>query len=214
MRGIGSRWLAGWDIAEHGRGKVPRSGPVIFASNHLGWLDGPLLILRTPRLAHAMVKRELFAGWTGRLLRYSGQIPIDRDRPDVGALRTAADCLAAGQAVIVFPEGRRGTGKLESIHGGLAWLALTSGAPVVPVALFGTRENGAASDSRPPRGTRIDVVYGDPFALRKLPWPRSRFQLTASTEMIHQRLVDHLHEAALRTGQTLPGPLPVGAEDV
>ncbi|MCW2831251.1 MAG: 1-acyl-sn-glycerol-3-phosphate acyltransferase, partial [Aeromicrobium sp.] len=82
-----------WDIHERGREHVPESGPVILASNHIGWLDGPLLFVTSPRPVHAMVKEEEFVGHTGRLLRFVGQIKVSRKRTDAGALRRAVAAL-------------------------------------------------------------------------------------------------------------------------
>lgn len=200
-----------WEIHQRGEHRVPKEGPVILASNHIGWLDGPLLFLKAPRPAHALVKSELFVGRTGRLLNYAGQIPITRGRTDVGALRTAADALAAEQVVIVYPEGRRGDGELRQIKNGVAWLALVSGAPIVPVAIFGTREPGAASESRPPRGARIDIVYGDPIRFPAMPWPRTSEMLGDVTEQVLEHMREHLAWSKSVTKRGLPGPLPSGS---
>jgi 1-acyl-sn-glycerol-3-phosphate acyltransferase len=192
---------------------VPDEGPVIFASNHIGWLDGPLLILCTPRPAHALVKAEAFVGRTGRLLRFAGQIPLDRSRHDVGALRTAADALAAGQSVVVYPEGVRGAGDVAHTKDGVAWLALVSGAPVVPVAIFGTRAAGADAESRPERGATVDVVYGEPLRIEPVPWPRTRAHVSAVGRRITEHLRHHVEWAAATGHLELPGPLPRGSTD-
>ena len=98
LRQYAARWLeVNWDIRVHGEEHVPSSGPVILAANHIGWLDGPLLFLKAPRPAHALVKSELFVGRVGRLLRLAAQIPVTRDGADVTSLRRAAQALAAGQ---------------------------------------------------------------------------------------------------------------------
>src|ERR1051326_30552 len=89
------RWWFGrslprkYDIRERGAEHVPRTGPVILASNHMGWLDGPLLVARSPRPPHAMVKAEAWEGRTGRLLRAAGQIKVERDGRDVAATRAS-----------------------------------------------------------------------------------------------------------------------------
>ena len=85
----------------------------------------------------------------------------------------AAEALLAGQVVIIYPEGRRGDGEFRTIKGGAAWLSLVYGAPVVPVAIFGTRPPGAPKDTRPEKGDAIDVVYGEPIDIPKTPWPRT-----------------------------------------
>ena len=57
---------------------VPRTGPVLLASNHLGILDGPFLVANSPRMIHALVKREMFVGTMARTLKAVGQIPVQR----------------------------------------------------------------------------------------------------------------------------------------
>ena len=211
LRPFGRRYVERrWNLRERGAHHVPDSGPVILASNHIGWLDGPLLITCTPRPAHALVKAEAFEGKTGRLLRFVGQLSIRREEPDVGALRAAADALAAGQVVVVYPEGRRGDGEVHEVKHGAAWLALVTGAPVVPVALFGTRAAGADSESRPEPGATLDIMYGAPIRFDAQPWPRTAAAIADVGEQIHHHLRTHVVWAQ-RVGQlTLPGPLPEG----
>ncbi len=203
-----------WDVHQRGAHHVPVAGPVILASNHVGWLDGPLLILCAPRHAHALVKREAFEGRTARVLRLAGQIPVRREERDVGALRTAAGALAAGQCVVVYPEGQRGAGDVRRTKDGVAWLALVSGAPVVPVALFGTRAPGGHPESRPARGARIDVVYGEPLRIAPVPWPRTRAHVAEVGRRITDHLRHHVEWAADAGHLQLPGPLPEGTADV
>lgn len=196
-----------WDLHVEGVEHVPAEGPVIFASNHIGWLDGPLLILCTPRPAHALVKVESFEGRTGLLLRFAGQIPLDRFRRDVGALRAAAGALAAGQSVVIYPEGIRGAGDVARTKDGVAWLALVSGAPVVPVALFGTRPTGGDAEARPARGARIDIVYGEPFRVAQESWPRTRAHVGEVGGLVREHLQRHVRWASESGSRELPGPL-------
>jgi 1-acyl-sn-glycerol-3-phosphate acyltransferase len=193
--------------------RVPRTGPVIFAPNHSGWLDGPLLVITSPRPVHALTKQEEFAGPLGLVLRGAGQIRLDRLNVDPAAVKACLKVLDGGGAVGVFPEGTRGSGELESVRRGAAYLALVSGAPVVPVTFFGTREPGGASSSVPGRGARFDAVYGDPVYLDKQPWPRTRDDVLRATTLLAGRLREHLAHAKELTGRSLPGPLPVPEEE-
>lgn len=212
VRRFGTRWIDGkYDIHQRGEGHIPATGPAILSSNHIGWLDGPLIFLKSPRPPHALVKHDAFTGNTGRLLRYAAQIPVHRGRTDAGALRKAATALEAGQVVAIYPEGRRGDGELHQIKGGVAWLALVSGAPVVPVAIFGSREAGADSESRPPKGARIDVVYGEPIQFPVQPFPRTSAMIADVTEQIREHMVAHLDWAKSATRRGTPGPLPKGS---
>jgi 1-acyl-sn-glycerol-3-phosphate acyltransferase len=204
---------ARWDLHLHGAGLVPDGGPVIFAPNHAGWLDGPLLAIVSPRPVHALTKQEMFTGPLGAFLRAAGQIELDRFRVDVAAVRACLRVLQDGGAVGVFPEGTRGDGELTTVRRGAAYLALVTGAPVVPVTFFGTREPGGASSSIPPRGARFDVVYGDPVYLGEQPWPRTRDDVLRATTVLAGRLRGHLAHAKALTGRTLPGPLPDPEEE-
>ncbi|MET0929745.1 MAG: lysophospholipid acyltransferase family protein [Aeromicrobium sp.] len=203
-----------WEIHHRGQGHVPDTGPVIVASNHIGWLDGPLLISTCPRPLHALVKEEEFVGKTGRLLSFVGQIKIARERTDVGALRQALRALHADQGVLIYPEGARGDGELTTFKGGVTYLALVTGAPVVPVAIFGTRLPGESAQARPARGARLDIVYGEPIQLPMQGWPRDRGMLEDAGEQIHAHLRAHVSHAKTALKRDLPGPLPTGSTDV
>jgi 1-acyl-sn-glycerol-3-phosphate acyltransferase len=209
IRRLASLWIdRSWKVGLHGAENVPESGPVILAANHIGWLDGPLLILKTPRPTHALAKRELYEGRMGRFLTATAQIPVSRTGTDAGALRTAAESLLAGQAVAIYPEGRRGAGDLKRIKGGVAWLALVTGAPIVPVTIFGTRPAGAGKDARPDKGAPLDVVFGQPLTLDPVEWPRTAAVIAATTKRIGEHLRGALSDAQELTGRELPGPLP------
>lgn len=202
-----------YDVRLHGTERVPAVGPVIFAANHIGVLDGPLLAVFAPRPVHALTKQEMFHGRTGRFLRRSGQIPLDRFGADPHAVRTALRVLRDGGVVGVFPEGTRGDGELHRFHHGAAYLALVSGAPVVPVIILGSREPGGGIDSVPVRGGRIDLVFGPPVMIDVRPWPRSKPMVRAASMLLRERLLETLEEARLRTGRDLPGPLPAGQSE-
>ena len=202
-----------YDVRVHGPERVPDTGPVIFAANHIGVLDGPLLAVFAPRPVHAWTKHEMFRGRMGRFLRRAGQIPLNRFTADPRAVRTALRVLRDGGAVGVFPEGTRGDGELHRFHHGAAYLALVSGAPVVPVILLGSREPGGGLDSTPARGGRIDVVFGTAVTIDSHPWPRSRGMVSDASMLLRERLLETLDEARASTGRDLPGPLPAGQQE-
>lgn len=163
---------ARWDLTVLGRTRVPTRGPVLLAANHIGWLDGPLVVATSRRPVHALVKTEMFAGRTGHLLRVTGQLRVHRAEVDAGAVRRCLRVLRDGRALLVFPEGRRGAGAVAETRRGLAYLALVTGAPVVPVAVLGTRVAGASLHSTPRPGTRLVVSYGMPVRVVAQSWPR------------------------------------------
>lgn len=206
-----ARWLIRrrFGVRLHGTHLVPARGPVIFASNHIGVVDGPLLAIFAPRPVHALTKLEMFRGALGRFLTASGQIPLDRFQADPRAVKTCLRVLREGRAVGIFPEGRRGAGDLQRFHRGAAYFALTSGAPVVPVVILGSRPPGGHTDALPQRGGVVDMVFGEPITLEPRPWPRTREQVEHASVFLRERLQAHLVHARASTGRELPGPLPI-----
>jgi 1-acyl-sn-glycerol-3-phosphate acyltransferase len=200
-----SRWYA---VREHGSAKVPPQGPVIVAANHTGVIDGPLMAIVGPRPVHALTKEEMFRGRLGPFLRLTGQIELDRFVTDVGAIRTCRHVLEHGGAVGIFPEGNRGAGDLTRFHHGAAYLALVTGAPIVPLMMFGTRPPGGDKDAMPARGATLDLVYGEPFEVARKPWPRTRTLVAETSAALHARMLEDLEAGLALTGQRMPGPIP------
>lgn len=209
LRPVARTVLSGrYDIHLHGAEHVPPLGAAIVASNHIGLLDGPLMAAFTPRPVHVLTKKEMFDGRTGTLLRAVGQVPLARHEVDVAAVKGCVRVLRDGGVVGIYPEGRRGDGELRVFHRGVAYLALVTGAPVVPLVMFGTRERGGGVDSMPPRGARFDFVYGAPVYLEQHSWPRTQAEVRRTAADLRNRLVAHLVDAMALTGRPLPGPIP------
>jgi 1-acyl-sn-glycerol-3-phosphate acyltransferase len=193
-----------WPVRVHGSQDVPRTGPVLFASNHVGLLDGPMLVGSAPRWVQCLVKEEMFGLVLGPILRATGQIPVRRDHGDRAALGRALEVMASGGCVGVFPEGTRGRGDVGSVRLGVAWLALRSGAPVVPVACLGTRRSGrGTSTPRRPRA-RLDLVFGAPQTVVPTPAVPGRQALAHAGAALQARLSAHVRAAIEITGQVLP----------
>lgn len=187
---------------------VPATGPVIIASNHVGVADGPLLAIFGPRPVHALTKAEMFVGFTGRFLTFAGQLELHRDFTDPRATKQALKVLDAGHALGIYPEGSRGDGELRRFARGAAYFALVSGAPVVPVYMFGTRLPGEGVATLPPKGSRIDLVFAPAFHVPAQPWPRTREQVGHVTKLLQEHMQVHLDDVRASTGLELPGPLP------
>ena len=197
-----------YDVRRHGEEWIRRTGPHLIASNHIGLLDGPLLAAFAPRPVHALTKKEMFEGHTGVVLRALGQIPLSRHETDPSAIKDCLKVLRDGGVVAIYPEGTRGSGEMRRMHSGAAYLAMVTGAPVVPLAVFGTRELGGSLDSVPARGARFDLVYGAPVYLERHPWPRRQADVRRASEMLRNSLVQHVVKAKGVTGRELPGPIP------
>lgn len=207
-----ARWLVRrrYDVRVHHAERFPDSGPVVVTANHVGIIDGPLMAIFSPRPVHALTKIELFDGRLGAFLHLTGQIPLDRFRTDPTAVRTSLRVLRDGGAVGVFPEGTRGSGELGTFQRGAAYLALVTGATVVPMTFIGTREPGGHTNALPPRQARIEMVVGHPVPVAPVPWPRARTTISAVSDDLHRHMLTGLQEALASTGRSLPGPLPSG----
>lgn len=189
---------AAFDLTVLGTELVPETGPVLLAGNHSGLLDGPLVYAVTPRRASFLTKAELYVGPLARPLGWLGQIPVHRGQPDRAALKAGLAVLASGGALGVFPEGTRGTGELASTTDGLAYLALRSGACVVPVAVFGTARALPRGSRRPQWRSPITVTFGAPVIITVTGDPRARRTVKEAAEQLRLELVAHLDAAAPR----------------
>jgi len=152
-----------------GRENVPRKGPLIVASNHISYLDPPVIGAAVPRILHYMAKSELFRipVFNG-LIRFLNAYPVRRGKPDRRALKYTLDLLMMGEAVLTFPEGTRSRdGRLRPPEPGTGFIALMSRAPVLPVGVVGT-------DKALPQGCpfllprRVEVRIGKPLTFPDL----------------------------------------------
>ena len=187
-----------WKITLHGTEHVPANGAVILAGNHTGFLDGPLLVGLSPRPVHFMVKREMFRGAIGTALHWLGQISVDRYAADRAAIQAALGVLEQGAVLGVFPEGTRSVEDFSTMHNGLAYFALRSGAPVVPVACLGSSVRGKTIGAVPKLRARIDVVYGPPIELGR---GTGRKAVAAASEQLRDALRAHIEQARRDTGR-------------
>ena len=191
-----------------GRSRVPRTGPVVFVANHVGFLDGPMLPALAPRPTSVLVKREMFKGLLGWFLTWIGHIPVTRNAGDRRALTAAVAVLRAGGAIGIFPEGTRGRGDVAAVQQGAAWLAQQGGARVVPVAFLGTRATGASKGSLPRLWSRMVVEFGAPMDLVGDPSltaaTTGRQRLAAATDLVRTSLATHVRESQERHRVFLP----------
>jgi 1-acyl-sn-glycerol-3-phosphate acyltransferase len=176
----------------HGAAHVPRTGPVILAANHISFLDSFLIPLTSPRRVSFLAKQEYFEHggpkqWATRtFLTAIDAIGVPRDgfRAAQEALETALRVLEAGGAFGIHPEGSRSRdGRLYRGRTGVAWLALASGAPVVPVAVLGT-DKIQPIGARFPRPGKVIVRYGEPMRFTRPADGRAGPARRAATDQI------------------------------
>ncbi|MDT0329312.1 lysophospholipid acyltransferase family protein [Nocardiopsis lambiniae] len=165
-----------WPVKMEGAHHVPREGGAILAVNHLALIDPLFIGVACPRPVRFIAKQELFDEGTlprrtlARILRGLGQLSVDR-RPGQSsqeAMDNSLGVLERGEVFGIFPEGTRSPdGRLYKGQTGLAWLALTTDVPVIPVALTGT-ERIFPRGRRVPSFNRVGVRFGEAVDLS--PW--------------------------------------------
>lgn len=148
---------------------VPLDGPAILAFVHVSVLDGPSLAAevawRRRRTVRFLVAAEIFdvpvSGW---FLRRYRQIPVRRGKSDAGALDEVIDTIRSGAVAAIAPEGtvNLAPGELQRIRSGIARIALPTGAPVIPVGIWGTQRRWSRAGrhwGRPLR-PRLGFAFG------------------------------------------------------
>ena len=150
---------------------VPATGPCILASNHLSFSDSIFLLLVVPRKVTYLAKAEYFnsPGLKGFIQKLTfialGQVPVDRSggRRSEAALLTGLQILAEGDCLGIYQEGTRSPdGRLYRGRTGIARLAMESGAPVIPVAMFNTNEIQPTGKLMP-KIKRVRMEFGEPM---------------------------------------------------
>ena len=154
-----------------GLAHVPHNGPLIIASNHLSFSDSIFMPLVVSRKVTFLAKQEYFTapGLKGFLKKITfhalGQVPVDRSggRASEAAVATGVRLLNAGHCIGIYPEGTRSPdGKLYRGRTGIARLAIESGAPVVPVAMFDT-DKIQPTGQVVPNVKRVGMSFGEPM---------------------------------------------------
>ena len=183
--------------AEH----VPLSGPAILAFNHVSALDGPLLAIELARHikreSRFLVAAEFFRrrdiGW---ILRRYDQIPVRRGLGDGSALDAALSAVKGGVVLALAPEGtvNADPATLLRIRSGIARIALPTGAPVIPVGLWGTQQRWPRSGLtwRRPLRPSVAIVFGEPLL------PAGDIDDERDVEDFRERLHAHLERQVER----------------
>jgi 1-acyl-sn-glycerol-3-phosphate acyltransferase len=172
---------------------IPASGPAILASNHLSIIDSVYLPFMIARPVIFPAKAEYFTakGPVGRVwasyLRATNQLVMNRgdSRSAQATLEAAVQILQSGELFGFYPEGTRSPdGRLYRGRSGIGYLALNSGAPVIPVAMFGTRKMMPPGSSFP-RPAKITIKIGKPLEFADLANdPPARARRTIADEVM------------------------------
>jgi 1-acyl-sn-glycerol-3-phosphate acyltransferase len=217
-------------VRVEGKDQVPSGGPAILASNHLSFSDSIFLPMVLRRRITFVAKAEYFEKKkTAWFFRAVGQIPIKREGGSASqrALDSAMDVLHGGGLFGIYPEGTRSPdGCLYKGHTGVARLALKSGAPVLAVAMVGTREAQPIGQVKPNFGSPITIriskpMYFDKYADRADD-PRVLRQITDEIMFELRSLSgqDYIDRYAKRgevvdvTGEATIGTLPIEPQPV
>lgn len=198
---VGRVLLVAYRVSFEGWENVPQGGAIL-AGNHVSYLDPALLWCVTPRPTHFVAKSELWeSGWLGYLLDHFWAFPVRRASADREMIQTATHLLDAGELLGMFPEGTRkhdtDPDTLGEAHGGVAFLALRAGVPVVPVGIAGTEKalpRGAKVLRFPPVVIRVGTpVYPGEFEGGR------KERMDAMTVRIMERIAT-VRDAARRAG--------------
>src|SRR3954470_5511799 len=178
---------------------MPADGPVIFAANHVSFMDSLFIPLVLKRRVVYLGKSDYFdSAKTRWFFKMVNVIPVKRDGGTAGeaAIRAGARELRKGLVVGIYPEGTRSPdGRLYRGKTGVARMALLANAPVVPVGVFGTRDLQPPDRKMPKLSGRVQVVFGKPLSFERFAGQeRDRFVLRSVTDEI-------LYEIMMITGQ-------------
>ncbi len=160
-------FFAGVRVKVEGLDKVDPNTGYVFVSNHLSYMDTPVVLSSIPGQFRFLAKRGLFQiPFLGTYLKRGGHIPVPREDPRaaVRALTQAAETIREhGISVLIFPEGGRSEdGALQPFKEGAAYIAIKAGVPVVPMALIGTRQIMAMGSATLRRG-QVRLRIGAPL---------------------------------------------------
>jgi len=194
-----------WRTSFEGVENVPTEGSFVLAPVHRSFIDFALVSGVTRRRLRYMGKDSLWKfmplGW---FISALGAYPVRRRSADREAMRRTIAVIAAGEPVVLFPEGTRRSGPaVEELFDGAAYVATRAGVPIVPVGIGGS-ELALQKGKRLPRPVKIHVVVGPPMTPPATPEGRHRpsrravHQFTTELQVEVQRLFDQAQAAAAR----------------
>jgi len=144
------------------RENLIEDGPALIASNHVSFLDPPAVGVSFHNHINYLARKTLFKGFFAWLLPRLYSIPVDRDGSDMSSLKKIISLLKAGERVLLFPEGTRSDdGEVKEAEAGVGLVIAKSGAPVLPVRVFGAYE-ALSRHHEKVKFVPITVVVGEP----------------------------------------------------
>jgi 1-acyl-sn-glycerol-3-phosphate acyltransferase len=187
-------WGSGVRVKASGLEKIAPNGSYVFVSNHLSYMDTPVVLANIPVQFRFLAKSGLFQiPLLGTHLSRAGHIPVPRDdaRAAVKTMNTAAQVMRErGTSLLIFPEGGRShTGELAAFKEGAAYIAIRAGVQLVPIALKGTREV-LPFGSGHVRSGWVTMRVGDPISTDQIQL-RDRGRITAE---LRDRIASMLDE--------------------
>ena len=191
-----------WRVRAIGRENVPKDAPLILAPNHFSQMDHFFIGLYLRRKIRFMAKSQMFGPpLLTYIYKHGGVIPVRRGHHDEEAFTTAFTVLDQDGMLLIYAEGGRSrSGELGEPKRGLGRLALESGAPVVPIAIFGS---AAVRRWKRLRFPQVTVQYGKPLSFPKEEGPSHERQLEVATEVFN-RVREMYDELATRNGRRAP----------
>ncbi|MXZ92615.1 MAG: 1-acyl-sn-glycerol-3-phosphate acyltransferase [Chloroflexi bacterium] len=178
-----------------GQEAMPPYGPLLVASNHLSLNDAGSLVVALPRQIVFLAKKELWNKPVGRFYCNAvGAVPLDRERGGGEALRYALQALEKDQAILMFPEGGISqTRQLRQARTGLAWLALKTQAPILPVGIAGSEKFPSWRMPVPLASWQVNI--GTPFTPPQMEGPINKAMLNSVSDMVMERIAALLPES-------------------
>jgi len=159
-----------WVEKVEGLENIPPKGGLIIASNHESYFDFICFTAVCPRRVYYLAGEVFFKKWWWRpLVKLTGQIRVDRDLADKSkSINQAVEILSKGNALGIFPEGTRSAdGKLQKAYTGIAKIALTAKAPVIPVGTIGTYEIMSRHENKPHFNKKCKIKIGKVIDLKE-----------------------------------------------
>lgn len=206
---LGRRYM-GWPAQfvtrarAYGRERVPATGGLVYAINHMHWIDVPLVGALSPRNVSFVAKAEAahFPG-LGRFLRWHGTISVRRGASDRDAVRMMRETARNGGVVGLFVEGTRGkTGRPGTAQPGAAMVSMQESVPVIPIAIYGT-QFWKLRDRSP-----CSIAFGEPLRFEGLPkggrgYKEATVEIERRINMLFDWLAD-IHAQGRPLGVTPP----------